>query len=497
MSRSLLYLSAEKQRWLGVVGGQLVDILPEQVDGDLVVIADFVEEALVRASVPKLFGRDQGTLVERRLQTEFRETSYRASYRLGPGKAPKTLDYLFIGLPNAAALDQRLRPLLESGMAIAGVWTVSLLVSWWARQARAEAPRQLVLLPTPSGIRHVFLEHGRPVLSRLTGAHDLGSPEGARALGEELERTVLYLYNARIVERGSSLPTWVWGDAPACRALPGLPIKGVEFELTPARRGLPDPDAEGIDALLRLATASVPPVQLARDALRLHHFADRARRGVTLAAGVGVLALLLFAGGSAWQQRALAGQLDAVLADTNALLAEQDRIRASTTGAEVDALTVREAIQAWQQRIAAAPLPGPWLADVSRAFEQAPAFRLEQLGWQLRDPSTAQGATLGSGSTLATECPAAPAAADAEFADPASAPPLLAGLALSGRVDDVSLREALAARERFERTLQAATSFSLGTAGSGLSSAAVIRGGADDAEQARDFSYCLTPRSAP
>lgn len=482
MRRDILYLSQDGERWLHAARGGLSARTPgELARTPVVVIADYVEEALVRVTLPRILGRDMRALVDRRLQQEFRETGYRAAWRLGPGAAPKTVEWLFLGLPNAATLDAHLQPLAAAGRPLAGVWTVSQLAAAWTRQAGVAPPALLLVLPTPAGVRHIFLERGKPVLSRLTAAETAGDAE---AMADELLRTVHYLYNARRVERGLRIPAWLWGSEPALATLATREVEGLRFEPTPTVRGLPDPAREGLQALFRFAARRLPEHQLAPAPLRVHHFAARARRITALAAGLAVATLLVLAGldfAQARRQHAEALLLQDAIARAHGELA---RINAHLAGLGTDARSVREAIAAHERLLRSMPAFDGGLALASLGFQASPAFVLDELHWRLADDGRRDGGE---------SCPR-PATGDG------SPPGPRAGLALTGRLDAaLPLRAALAARERFEAAWRGRAGVELASREVPVdaSGEGVIRGGEFAHGDARTFAYCLALEATP
>ena len=479
MKRDLLYLGAGGERWLRPGA--------EAARSAVVVVADFVEEAPMRATLPRLGGRDLAALVARRLQQEFRETGYRTAYRIGPGRAPKTVDWLFLGLPVAHTLDAHLRPLAESGRPIAGVWTVSLLAGAWVRAAGKPPPALLVVLPTPAGLRHVFLEHGQPVLSRLIAP---ASDAGAQA--DELERTVQYLYNARLVERGAEIPLWAWGmDGEQATA---LAVPGVRAGPTPAARSLPDPVRCGVEALFALALRRPPAVQLAPEPLRLHHHAARARRAIA-AAGALVAAGLLATAAQQWlDARALRREGAALAAQAEAKRQELAAIDARYEAVGADAQGVRDALAAFDALIAPAPSLREGLTLASLGFQASPAYVLERLHWRFADAQPVAAAT-GDGDAAVCPPPPEPAATDA-----ADAGALRAGIALEGMLAaGLSLRAAVDARRRFEAAYAGRDAVRLTTPKPPIdaSGGGVIRGGGETQADERRFAYCLVWEGRP
>lgn len=491
MARGLLYLGSEGEQLYRIAGDRLQPVEAGTAFDELLVVVDVVEESLVRVTLPRMFGRDMAALVERRLQQEFRETPYRASVRLGPGKADKQVDYLFQGLPLASRLDAQLKPWLARHTAIPGVYSVSALAVHWAQRLGLPATPRLIVLPTPAGVRYILLDRGQAVLSRLTATTGLEREEAAQALADEVERTVQYLYNARLVERGSEVPTWIWGTQPAALALAGRRITGIRFEATPPGGRHGDPAQDGLDALLRLATQTPPGQQLAPDPVRLYHAARVLRRGLIGGAALLAAALLGIAVMTLFEAWDLQGQIAATGATRSQLERSRDALAEAAARAEVDAETVRGTVAAWQRELAGLPTPEAALLPVSAAFDAAPAFRLDRLQWQVLGGDAAS--VDGSGGS---SCPE-PWPEDPETGSRPSLPRV--GLRLQGEVDGgLGLREAVEARRRFEAALAAIPGFGVRTEAAPIDpSGGVIRGGSQDLRDTRGFDYCLSAEAPP
>ena len=492
MSHGLLYLGSDVERLYRVEGRGLVEVAADSRFEALTVVADFVEESLVRAALPKMFGRDMTALVQRRLEQEFRETAYRASARLGPSRTDKQIDYLFIGLPIARRLDERLGALVEQGVAIRGLYTPSMLAAHWARRGRAVEATRLVLLPTPAGVRFVLLDRGEGVLSRLTSGAELSDPDAGRALAEELERTVQYLYNARLVERGQRIELWVWGNQPACRGLLQRELAGLQPAAGPTDARLGDPARDGLDCLLRLAASQPPATQLAPDTLRRFHALAKLRRALLLGGALGGLLLAGIAGWY-WQDALqLRTQRDALQAQLAGLEAEHAGLGERMAAIQADPQTVAESIRSYDAYLGALPPLADTLAAASRAFDAEPSYRLDSLRWTVIDPpridplSGQPDEPIRSGS-----CPA-PWPADPDSGErPGKA---RAGLGLAGQVGGgAPLREVIAARQRFEALLAGVPGFGLRTQAAAVdaSGSGVLRGGSE-ADDVRSFDYCLS-----
>ncbi|MCK7592842.1 hypothetical protein [Pseudomarimonas salicorniae] len=496
MAHGLLYLGSEVEQLYRVERGGLAPVASDTRFETLSVVADFVEETLVRASLPKMFGRDMQALVQRRLEQEFRETPYRAAMRLGASRTEKQLDFLFVGLPIAKRLDERLRPLVEQGVAVRGIYTPSMLVAHWARRGRAPVAPRLVVLPTPAGVRFVLLDRSQAVLSRLTSGVDPSDPEGAPALAEEIERTVQYFYNARLVDRGQRIEMWVWGSEPACQGLRERELAGLQQAQGPADARLGDPTREGMRCLLRLAAEHPPAEQLAPDAIRRFHALARLRRGLLLGGASGGLLLALVAAWSWYGAADLRAQRLELEMQATAVEEANTALRERIEAIAADPQTVAESIRAFDTHLGKLPELSPILVATSRAFDAESAYRLDTLVWSVADPPR-----IDPMSGLAAEAPTGNCPLSWPANPLTGERPVLprVGLSLSGEfVGDTSLRQMLDARQRFDALLGEVPGFSLQTQSAAVDSSGtgVLRGGGEEAAQ-RAFNYCLSMEPPP
>ena len=488
MRKGLLYLSSDADQLYEVAAGFHPIPIDTRVDR-LTVVADFVEEALTRIELPKMGGRDMGALVDRRLQQEFRETAYRDALKLGVGKAPKTIEYLFVGLPVAQRLDRLLKPLVEAGCSIECVVSISSLVAHWIHKAKHSDQRRLVVLPTPAGVRHVFVERGQAVLSRLTNTGSQ-QQDPLTASVDELGRTVQYLYNARVIERGVLLPTWVWGNDQVSKSLMHQQVAGIHFEDSPLIPGLQDPGSLGAEALYALAMRDPGPIQLAPPAIRLHHYAHRLRHYLNVGTAAAVLALLAMSGwtlSDTWRANA---QANALLESQSQVIDQIEQLREQIDNAPASAENVREAIASFDHEIDHAPRMLDWLVAVSRGFDAAPAFRLNSMSWRTESSYDHDESGIGE----ASDCPK-PYGSGAEIDMPVQPGERRTGLLLSGTVDtSLSLREALNSRESFEQALRRYPEFALNAqeAPIDISGGGAIRGSSGVGDDRRIFDYCIT-----
>lgn len=442
--------------------------LPMLPGGDagapLAVIADLIEEHLERVALPRVRGADLQRLLARRLAQQFPDTPYRLAL---PWRGAGEPTHVLIGVP-AQRIDALLDPAVQSGRALRGVWTVALLVAWWLRLARVRPPHLLAVIPTPAGVRHVYLCGGIPAVSRLV-PRDLDG-HGEAGLDEELNRTVQYLYNARLIERGAALPAWLLGVSE------GAPLQRVQvhWQTPPAVRGLPDIGARGLAALAELLQRRPPRAQLAPAPLRVHWQARQVRTAVA-AAGAAVSAAFLVGGVGAALEAGMARATAVALRAEVTAIARDERSAAEAAAASgVTPQFAAAALRVHRREIEALPTPQAALFAAAPAFEAAPEFTLHEFVWRAAEAAAAGEPAAAEGSA-GTGC-AAPRADEA------------AVLYVAGRVgEEVALRAALVARERFERALAqpASARFELRRA------PVSPEGPIDSTQGPRSFAYCI------
>lgn len=323
MQRAVHYLSQHETRSFRSDGGVLVagDALP---GSRLVAVVDFPDEAYVLATLPIVRGRDAALLRRRRLEREFPGATLTALQVLRRRTADGVTDAVMISVNGGQALHDAL---LERAAvhAVSAVTTPALLAGDWLHRASVGSRRVLVVMPTPAGVRLIFVDNARVTLSRLTGALLPASTS------TEIARTVQYLQNTQRVERAENIELWFWGvdDATAAACVPAG--AAVTRAATPRVAGLPDPERDGLDALLALAARSRGRLQLAPDELRLGWLA----RGVERSGRLAAAAVLMLAIGSAAVLEWRSMRLNAEVAE---LVAQRARM-------ESDATQLSEALQ--------------------------------------------------------------------------------------------------------------------------------------------------------
>jgi hypothetical protein len=286
---------------------------------DLVVVIDYAQETHVPVTLPLVRGPDAARLRRRRLEREFPNVRLCAVLPVRNRPGDGLSDAVMVAAGTDDAGGQQLAQLGETH-ALRCITTPALLVAEWLRHAKLTRRRLLVVMPTPAGLRVTFIDHGQPLLSRLTSVISQGGS------ATEISRTVQYLQNTQRIERSEQLEIWFWGmthdEVELCRP------SGVAYSVgaTPKVRGLPNPQRDGLTALLQLAARRSPRAQLAPDGLRLNWFARELRRyayGTAVCIAVaGVVAMGLLQ----WRTHGLVIESAAVETQITAMAADRSQL---------------------------------------------------------------------------------------------------------------------------------------------------------------------------
>jgi hypothetical protein len=290
MSSQIHYLSVNEQVSWSLHGDQLQEG-EAPAGAPAVVVLDIADEAHTVDSIPLVRGRgDAAQLAKRRLAREFPGVALTGLFTVRKRARDAAVDVVLIAADTAARHSDALQG-LSVQHSLRGVYTPALLVAEWLRRAGQVARQVLVVLPTPAGLRLVFVDQGRPLLSRLMPLVD------DEAATVEIGRTVQYLHNTQRVRRDTPVEIWFWGmEASAVSSL--LPAaETYRVTATPVAGRLADPVSGGFLALVKMVAERPSRDQLAPHELRVGWYSTLARRWCR---GLAAAVLVLGAGAAFW-----------------------------------------------------------------------------------------------------------------------------------------------------------------------------------------------------
>lgn len=350
--------------------------------GPVWVLTDWADEHLAELEVPRLFGADRRAFLARQLVNRFPDTVFRlvlpapAQGGLMQRLAPP--HQVLLGVQAAPRLDEALDALSAP---LAGVWTTSLLLAQMGSHASLPA-ELLVVWPSASALRIVFMKNRTPVLTRL-----IAGIKSSDEQAEEIVRTLRYLENTRALPRGlQRCGVLLLGPVDA-QVQTLLANQALDIVPLPAPWLNTQPD-EWLFALFDKLLTS-PAGQLAPLSRRYSFVAARVR---PLAYGAAALCLgvALWAGAVNWNtsttQRA---QMAQTQHSTQALQRQQSQLEQRVAAFGAPAPLVRQAVALEQQQLRSAPSLEAHIRQMADLMAHHEAARLSQFKWHVLPPGQA------------------------------------------------------------------------------------------------------------
>ena len=397
----VLHISATGNVWWGKKSTGW-EVLPEPGQGPVWVLTDLTEETFTEINVPRVFGRDRSSFVERQLTNRFPETRFRVALEAQrQGSLMNRLAPPHQVLTAVEPADRITAALQNLSLPLAGVWSTSMLLARLGSKPRMPANLMIVLCQ-PAGMRIVYIKDRAPVLTRMVAAQQSAADQAV-----EILRTLRHLENTRTIERGRQrFSTLLLGAAQGLE-----PILAAD-RLDPMDASVLRKNAAGSDwqPLLLDMVCKSPPGQMAPMALRESYLAVQVGRAARMASVLCLLAtgaIVLSHVSAITHDHRERTQLVVSLAQLDTQIAEVDSaIQAFGVAPEL----LREALAVDNEEITQAPdMVADWV-DLSRALSSVPGARLKNLQWQLLEPG-------------ASACPLAAIAPPSAEAAPDAPPP--------------------------------------------------------------------------
>ena len=373
----VLHISATDNVWWGKKSTGW-EMLPGPGTGPAWVLTDLTEETFTEINVPRVFGRDRSSFVERQLANRFPETRFRVALDVHrQGSLMNRLAPPHQVLTAVEPADRIAAALQNLPLPLAGVWSTSMLLASLGSKARMPA-NLLIVLCQASGMRIVYIKDRAPVLTRLVAAQQSAADQAV-----EILRTLRHLENTRTIERGSQrFPALLLGAAQGLE--PILAADRLDaLDATVLRKNAAGRDWQPV--LLDMVCKS-PPGQMAPMALREGYLALQVGRAARVASVLCLLvagAVVLSYLGAIARDHTERTQLVVSLAQLDTQIAEVDAaIQAFGVAPEL----LRQALAVDNEEISQAPdVVRDWM-DLSGVLSTVPAARLKSLQWELLEP---------------------------------------------------------------------------------------------------------------
>lgn len=349
--------------------------VPGPVEGPVWVVTDLSEEAFVEITVPRIFGADRSSYVQRQLASRFPESPFRIA--LPPRSRGGIMERLAPPLQTLTAIEpaDRILVALKTLQApVVGVWSTSMLLVHLG-QKPAMPPNLFVVLCQPASMRILFLKQRSPVLTRLIAATQSAAEQAA-----EIVRTLRHLENTHVLERGNQRF--------------GVLLMGGSEGLASALSGdrldvLPPPSAWGSESvpdwtqILFDMVCKGPPGQLAPLSYRAAYLAGGVTKAVRIGVALSVAITLWIASASVSSSIQAQRERTQVQATIDEIASHIVKVDLATEAFGVSPDMVRKALALDAEEIASAPDLELHMAQLSENLGNVPGARLKSMQWQV------------------------------------------------------------------------------------------------------------------
>lgn len=356
-------------------------------------LVDVAEEGFQLESIPAVSGSDRTTMIKRRLGQYFYGTPLSVGISLGrtaTGRRDERL--LFAALTRPETFKPWLDALQAAEVALAGAFSVPLVLAEGPEQFLGRKDRLLLLTLSSAGLRQTYFDEGQMQFSRLTSIGDADAEQIATACQGEAIKTYQYLLGQRKIARGSNLTAVILADPAQFETLRThcTDTAEIRFELVDLfelgkRVGLKQPGAGGlIDALMvhRLMARAPRHQFLPSEALKLYRL-WQLRFAFTTAAAAILFGCVMLAGRLGYQAYDLDLRNDML---RDAAAADQRRYQAildSLPKIPVTPENLRLVIAGFDALKLRAEGPEPMLRALGGVLDAMPTIELERIDWRL------------------------------------------------------------------------------------------------------------------
>jgi hypothetical protein len=355
-------------------------------------LTDLIEEDFQRDSIPHVYGSARKNLIDRRLNSLYRDTPYRNASQQGRDKTGRKDDQmLFSALTNAQLLKPWVDALQNQKIDIAGIYSVALLNPYLFKRLNLGKQASLFVTHQSSGLRQSFFQDGYLRFSRLA-PETAWSPESiAETTAIEIGKTRQFLASTRQLARGAPLEIVVVAQEEILTHLQSRPLEeeGTRYrfiDLSEARLVFKMPAALELSYcdplfLSLLGTERIASHYATAEQTRTHYFSQL--RDVLNVLSVSTVALALFWSGSngfdAYHARQIAQQAKI---ETLSALAKYQETTNSMQATVANPVEMRAAVELDRTLTNNAPDPSVLFASLSRALDALPQIKVHELNWK-------------------------------------------------------------------------------------------------------------------
>lgn len=176
-------------------------------------LVDILEEDFYLDSVPHVIGKDRKELQQRLLNKYQRGAEHRYIAMQGRQAGGRKDDEVLVaGISNSVLLKPWLNILHTSQIALAGIHSLPLYMENILKGGSMQHGTQLLISQqVPGSVRHSLYDNGRLKMSRL--AHGQGGEHGSATAVHEIEKTIQFLENQRLLDTRQDLQLHILGQS--------------------------------------------------------------------------------------------------------------------------------------------------------------------------------------------------------------------------------------------------------------------------------------------
>lgn len=358
------------------------------------ILADLVGEDFHPESIPYLRGSDRQSVLDRRLAQRYRDTRLATALSLGTVAGERRNErVLLASFTNTQQFTPWLDALNESGVRLAGVFSVPLLAPRLAARLGGRGKNCFVVTINRAGLRQSFVENGRLRFARLEHTGEMSLDALALFVLSETRRLAQYLSTLRALPRDGS-PVQVIVVAPpghlqvfeqALVSDARLTFRSVELAAAAKAIGLKrvDPNVAAEQLYLHVAAAHPPKEQFARTEDRRSFRIWQIQRWTLAAGALGFAGCAAVAGWQWFEVASVRDQAAFQRRDGQGAQREYERITAQFPVTRTTADNLKATVNEFLALARRSAAPEPAFAYVSKALEQFPQIELDMLDWRI------------------------------------------------------------------------------------------------------------------
>ena len=374
---------------------QFSEYLTGYLDLPTYLLTDLVEEDFQHENIPHVFGPAKQNLIQRRLDTLYRDTPYREASQQGRAKEGRRDDkMLFSALTNAQLLKPWLEALLREKIDVAGIYSVALLNPLLFKKLDLNKESTLLVTHQSSGIRQSYFHDGYLRFSRLAPETAWSAQAIAEFAESEIVKIRQFLASTRLKARGEAINIVVIADTkiidylrPLSPDVDGMLYRFIDLDEAQQVFGSPK-QAEQVlcDSLFLslLASQRIPAHYTTFEQTSLHKL-SQVRAALQWASVLTIAAAVIWASGNV---------LDAIHTSNLTKLAKQEtqqtlaQYLATTSSMPVTVANPNEmksAVDVARLIKQNGPTLTPILTLISAALNTLPQIKIHELNWQANE----------------------------------------------------------------------------------------------------------------